>query len=423
MPRKSRDASIESKTARSRLPLRHGAYFRLIEPGLHLGYRKLATGPGTWIVRRYAGKGRYTTDNLRTADGALVLADDHGEADGARVMTFAQAQRAARPQRRPAGSLTVGECLDDYVAYLAARSERSAAAARSKIEGLIRPELGNVKVSTLTSTRLRQWRDALAAAPPRTRRGDFRPAPSTEDGRRARKVSTNRTLTVLRAALNLAFREGKVESDLEWRRVKAFGGVESARARYLTVAEAQQLMNACDPNFRKLVRAALETGCRYQELARLQCHDFNVAAGTVAIRQSKSGKPRHVILTAEGAAFFREVCAGRGSDAIIFTRDDGAPWADSNQTQRMQVACKHARIAPPIGFHGLRHTWASLAVMAGVPLMVVAQQLGHRDTQMVQRHYAHLAASFVTDAIRAGAPRFEFKPDRKVATLSPRGTR
>ena len=55
--------------------------------------------------------------------------------------------------------------------------------------------------------------------------------------------------------------------------------------------------------------------------------------------------------------------------------------------------------------------------MAGTPLMVVARQLGHRDTRMVERHYGHLAPDYITDAIRAGAPRFGFKPDAKVVPL------
>jgi hypothetical protein len=44
--------------------------------------------------------------------------------------------------------------------------------------------------------------------------------------------------------------------------------------------------------------------------------------------------------------------------------------------------------------------------MNGVPLMVVAKNLGHADTRMVEKHYGHLAPSYVADAIRAGAPRF-----------------
>src|SRR5262245_32224786 len=105
MPRKVRDSNLETRTARARLRVAHKPYFRLIEPGLHLGYRKLASGPGTWLARRYIGDGRYAAENLRTADGALVLADDFQDADGARVLSFAQAQQAARGrgQRRTAG--------------------------------------------------------------------------------------------------------------------------------------------------------------------------------------------------------------------------------------------------------------------------------------------------------------------------------
>jgi integrase len=402
MSRKTSDASIESRTARGRLAVRHGPYFRRVEPGLFIGYRKLPSGPGTWIARRYAGGGAYVTENLRTPTGALVLADDDSEADGIHVMTFGQAQRAARPQRRPAGSITVGDVLDDYLSHLAARSARSL----PKAEKHIRPALGDVKVSALTSERLRRWHDDLARSPRLTRGGGALPLPSTDDGRRARKASANRVLTVLKAALNLAFRDEKITGDQPWRRVKPFAGVGAARVRYLTIAESKRLLNACDANFRQLVRAALETGARYQEIARLRCHDFNGDAGTVAIRQSKSGKPRHVVLTTEGVEFFRQVCVGRSGDALIFTRDDGAAWGDSNQVPRMKAACARGRINPPIGFHGLRHSWASLAVMNGAPLMVVAKQLGHKDTSMVEAFYGHLSQTFITEAIRAAAPRF-----------------
>ena len=53
MPRQVRNSSLESRAARGRLRVQHKPFYRLIEPGLHLGYRKLASGPGTWIARRY----------------------------------------------------------------------------------------------------------------------------------------------------------------------------------------------------------------------------------------------------------------------------------------------------------------------------------------------------------------------------------
>ena len=58
-----------------------------------------------------------------------------------------------------------------------------------------------------------------------------------------------------------------------------------------------------------------------------------------------------------------------------------------------------------------------LAVMGGMPLMVVARNLGHADTRMVERHYGHMSPDFVADAIRKSAPRFGFTPDPKLAAF------
>jgi integrase len=104
-------------------------------------------------------------------------------------------------------------------------------------------------------------------------------------------------------------------------------------------------------------------------------------------------------LSDEGTQFFAMLCAGRAGDEVLF------PWSKSAQRRALKAALTRAKITPPITFHGLRHTWASLAIMHGVPLIVVAQNLGHRDTRMCERHYGHLAKSFIADAIRAG-PRF-----------------
>jgi integrase len=223
---------------------------------------------------------------------------------------------------------------------------------------------------------------------------------------------------MLKAALNYAFDEGHVSNRDAWgRKLKPFRDVEVARVRYLTIAEAKRLVNACEAEFRPLVRAALETGCRYGELTRLEVQDFNLDSHTVAIRKSKSGKPRHVVLTEEGASFFHQHCAGRAGGEPMFSHADGSPWQKSEQSRPMREACEHARIIPPISFHILRHTWASLAVMARVPLLVVAKNLGHKDTRMVEHHYGHLAPSFITEAIRAGAPVYGIEASKGVVPL------
>ena len=148
-------------------------------------------------------------------------------------------------------------------------------------------------------------------------------------------------------------------------------------------------MNASEPDFRLLVWGALETGARYGELCRMVAGDFNPDAGTVHVLKSKSGREPHIVLTEEGAAFFRDLTAGRPKDGFIFMRASGEQWLAVHQKRRMIDACKNGSITPRISFHGLRHTWASHAVMAGVPLMVVARNLGHTSTKMVEKHYGH----------------------------------
>jgi len=342
------------------------------------------------------------------------------------VLSFEQADAKARamvetPANGKIERLTVRQALNRYIEHKRTLGQPVGdVTSRSSVH--ILPSLGNCVVAELTAEQLRRWLATMAAAPAQSRPKDGKPkyqaAPVGDDPKRARRASANRVLTMLKAALNHAFDEGHVSNRDAWgRKLKPFRGVEVARVRYLTVAEAQRLINASDPEFRPLVRAALETGCRYSELTRLEVHDFNPDTSTVAIRKSKSGKPRHVILTPEGAEFFQQQYAGRRGSEMMFRHDDGSRWNKSEQSRPMQEACEHAKITPGVSFHILRHTWASLAVMAGVPLLVVAKNLGHTDTRMVEKHYGHLAPSYIADAIRAGAPRFGRVTPSKVVPL------
>ena len=423
MPRRVRDATLDTREARNRLKIRGKPYWRLIEPGMHIGYRRLKGRAGSWSVRHYLGTQSYEIE-------VIGVADDLSDADGVAILSFWQAQEKAR-ERMVArahtaagkhGPLTVGAAMDRYIQELD-DGGRQTSDARYCDRAFVRPALGDVLVADLRADILRKWHADVAKAPVRlrTRAGEKQrhaPLDNDPEAKRRRRATANRQLTVVKAALNRLWREGKVPSNAEWSRVKPFKSVDAARVRYLTVAEAKRLINACEPGFRRLVEAALQTGCRYSELAALQVHDFNPDSGTIAIRKSKTDKPRHVVLTDEGVSFFRQLCAGRAGNEPMLRKTAGDAWGRWHQKALMREACDNAKIAPRLGFHGLRHTWASLAVMNGVPLLVVAKNLGHADTRMVEKHYGHLAPSYIADAIRAGAPKFGFKPDQKLATLA-----
>jgi integrase len=344
------------------------------------------------------------------------------------ILSFAQAQEAARDwfsdlARQDGGKgiapFTVSDVVDAYIAFLEneGRSADAVADTRRRDKAFIRPALGHIEARSLTPDILRKWRDSLAKAAPRvrTRPGEKQKYRKAGYDQRARRASANRNWTLLRAALNHAFQTDKIDSDKAWRKVKPYKGVEIARVRYLSLAECERLINACDPCFRPLIQAALLTGGRYGQLITLTVSDFNPDAATVTMRTRKGDgavKAYHVHLTAEAVDFFRAACARRGSAKdLIFRRGDGGPWLNSHQVRPMAEASRHAKIDPAVHFHLLRHTWASHAVMNGVPLLVVAGNLGHTDTRMVEKHYGHLAPGYRADEIRKGAPTFGIKAD------------
>jgi integrase len=424
MPRTLQDTKLDTRTARWRLKQSREPYWRSISEGLGIGYRKGIKG-GTWRARHYSPEHGYRYAPIGTAD-------DLAEGDGVHVLSFAQAQEAARKWfaelaqqdcGAEVGPLTVSDVLDAYIAFLEneGRSADAVADARRRDKVFIRPAVGHIQARSLTPDILRKWRDSLAKAAPRlrTRPGEKQKYSAAGSDQRARRASANRNWTVLRAALNHAFQSDKLESDKAWRKVKPFKGVETARVRYLSLAECTRLINACDPPFRPLVEAALLTGGRYGQLIALTVGDFNPDAATLTMRTRKGDgavKAYHVHLTAEAVEFFRAACARRGSAKdLIFTRADGGPWLHSHQVRPIAEASRRAKIDPAAHFHLLRHTWASHAVMNGVPLLVVAGNLGHTDTRMVEKHYGHLAPSYRADEIRKGAPTFGIKTD--IATL------
>ena len=412
MARAARNSTLETRSARARLRIRRAPYFAKIAKGLRLGYYRGSVA-GSWIARCYRGAGVYITE-------ALGVADDTLDADGITVFDYWQAQERARGwgerQRLIAagmlreGTYTVANAVTDYLAEITAeKSPAAVQGAKYVLDAWVLPELGAIQVDRLTTDRINRWRNKLATQPKRVRskrtaaEPATRPTADNEDARRARKASANRILTMLKAALNRAFHADRVCSDIAWRKVKPFKRVDEAVVRYLGVAEARRLVRSCPEDLQKLVQAALLTGCRYSELARLKCSNFNSDSGTLAIRLAK-GKLRHVVLTDEAKAFFAEWTQDKSPADHVFLRADKGVWGPSHQKRPLDEASDRAGIAPAVNFHILRHTHGSHLAMSGVPMGVVAAQLGHADTRMTEKHYAHLAPSYVAQTIRANFP-------------------
>lgn len=408
MARIARDARIETRDARARLKNRHEPYWRSINPGLAVGYRKGARG-GVWRVRVRVGDAyRY---------GTLGTADDHADADGITVLSYAQATRLAldyadqhehsddqHADLPQAGHYTVGMAMRAYMQRMKIES-KSHSQTQRVVDAHILPTLQDRPVAALTHTEIKRWLDKIVTAPVRVRGKSVTRDIDIDDreAMRKRKATANRILTVLKAALNYAYEHGRVRSADAWRRVKPYRGVDAPRVRHLSSDECVALLHACDDDLRALVRGALETGCRFGELAQMRADDYS--DGVVHVRESKSGRARHVPLTAAGRDFFDALTTDRRRSELIFTRA-GEPWSKGLYTRPLRQACERAEIDPPASFHILRHTYGSLLAARGVPLQVIASAMGHADTRMTARHYAHLLPSYIADQIRANLPSF-----------------
>ncbi|MBS1941292.1 MAG: site-specific integrase [Bacteroidetes bacterium] len=396
-------------------------------------YRPGDGSAGSWIARLHDSEaGKHRTRRLGTAD-------DLAEADGVEVLSFAQAQAKAREwfdrarldngEELPGrGPFTVADAWALYREDCVRRGVKALGRLDCGAKLYILPALGEAEVEKLTQTRIEKWHAALAEAAPRRRAKKFAdkvaegPKPRTDEEKRKRRSSANRILTILKTALNLAKKKRKVTCTADtWREVGPHGNADAARVRFLNLEEQVRLVNACGPDFRRIVQAGLFTGARFGELVRLKVEDFDPKNESVFIAPGKSGKGRHVALTEEASAFFKETVAGLEGGTLLFTHEafegmrrivpktnEPVPkvhraWKKSEQQRPMATACKVAKIAP-LGFHQLRHSYASALVNAGVPLAFIAQQLGHSDTRMVEKHYGHLAPSALKDAIRKLAP-------------------
>jgi integrase len=316
-------------------------------------------------VRRYIDDAQNRTAQYGLYRVATIgLADDFQDGVGKSYVEALQAALSAGgadtagSTARGDRQVTVADAVHAYIAWLKVH-RKTARDAELRAEAHIFPRLGHFKLKNLTTTTLNSWRDELAASGPRLRTRKGQPVshaapPTNDEEKRARQNSANRVLTILKAALNKAFIDGRTNDDVAWRRLKTFRNVNAARPGHLTTEEAQRLINAADASsgFRDLVNGALMTGARYGELTALRCRDF--AHGKVHVARSKSGKPRDIVLTDECAAFFAALTAGRAPEERVFTRADGAPWAHGHQTRPMLEACARASIKPAIGFHALR---------------------------------------------------------------------
>ena len=103
---------------------------------------------------------------------------------------------------------------------------------------------------------------------------------------------------------------------------------------------------------------------------------------------------------------------GKTGDELVLTRQDGTAWGHNYHVRALDAACKVAKVKPVVSFHELRHTYASHLAQAGVDLLTISKLLGHADTRITAKHYAHLADKTLALAVTK-LPAFTASPKQQ----------
>jgi integrase len=414
MARKVSFSALESRSARLRLKIRRRPYAGpSLARGISLMYRRNKTN-GTWVLKASNGHGAYWTKGF-------ALADDFEDGDGKNVLTFYQAQdaakRLARGEDGSAGTapITVDGALKDYRRDLEARNANpyNAESPRAHLTKILLAK----PVQLLTAAELRKWRDSLL--------GKIAPA------------TINRVCRCLFAALELARQhDERIQNRQAWELgLACLPDATGARNVILSDDKVRDFVSAAyalDDGFGLLSDVLAITGARPSQTVRLRVEDLHDHPVQPKLMMPKSGKgggrnrakkkaERYSVpITVQLAARLRAAAKGRDQGAPLLTRSDGSPWhKHPAQTYHLLVdkVVTAVGLGPEVTMYALRHSSIVRMLLANVPIRLIAS-LHNTGVAMIERNYSRYITEHSDDISRKALLQHELPDGDNVVALA-----
>lgn len=348
-----------------------------------------------------SNKGRRRVGSLtsrKRADGSVVYRVRWSDHTGRHSRTFTDEHQAEvfmlRLERdishglyQPPTKRTVSESLDIYLE----RSRRDKApgtlrAYRQHARDYIKPYIGRVKLSNLTTPLVQQWIDRLL------RETDLTGS------------TIRRAAQVLSGCCREAAQMGEIERN-------PVTGVRLPRENKVTttvwtIEEIRAVLEALadeEPRWYGLYVLALTTGMRPGELRALMWDSVDLDHGIIHVRRTmsideggsstvrdgtKSGRDRMVVIDDGVAEVLRRIPR---RNEFVFPGEHVDALAASSWRQFHERLCKKARVRT-IRLHDLRHANATISLYLGTSSKVVSERLGHSTVRMTLDRYTHVVA-------------------------------
>lgn len=442
MTKRVRDTILDSPTARAKLKMQSKPYFRAIDRGLHLGYRKGKTG-GTWVARRYLGDERYAVE-------ALGRADDRLAANGTTILTFQQAQDRARGRIKEVEeaeriaalgpAISVRSAISAYIEGCEAREAkyRNGLALRRQTRSrltkhVLSKALADKAIQALTVDDLQTWRSDTAAiltdGSVRRITNDFRAALNAVVRRYAAQLPSTITMTIrngLAAQTSSApvAREAQILPDADVRRI-------------VTVAADIDASGGWDGDLYRLVLVLAATGLRFSQVTRMTVADVQVEQNRLMVPVSRKGTGiRHtshigVRVAPDVIAALRPALVGRrGTEMLLmrprwqlvtvgkFMKTGRVLWGSASEMHLPWVATlEKAGLPTDLVPYALRHSSIVRGLKANLPIRLVAA-LHDTSTAMIEAHYSAFIVTALDDLAALAAVSLVTPPPAQIRSVA-----
>jgi integrase len=400
MARKVSFSALESRSARLRLKIRRRPYSGpSLARGIALMYRRNKTN-GTWVLKVSDGHGAYWTKGF-------ALSDDFEDSDGKAVLTFYEAQDAAKKLARGENGsadnapITVDGALKDYRRDLISRNANPYNADWPRLH--LTSVLLSKPAALLTASELKKWRDSLLGTM----------APST----------INRLCRCLCAALEQAAQHDKRLQNQEAWQIGLAGLPNAQEVRNVIISDDKvlELIAAAyrlDHQFGLLTDTLAITGARPSQAVRLRVEDLHnhpprpklmmpkSAKGGGRNRSVKKTERYSVPITTQLAAKLKAAAKGHVDDAPLLLQSDGRPWDKNpgqNYHRRVDKVVAAIGLDPAeVTMYCLRHSSIVRMLLRNVPIRLVAS-LHNTSVAMIEKHYSrYITEHSIDDITRAG---------------------
>lgn len=319
----------------------------------------------------------------RTGEGARTLAEKRARAEAKRQAAEEAKALAARE------AVTFGHVFAE--SYIPAQAGNKTEASIVKEQGFFRnwiaPVIGEKPIRDVSPFDLERIKKNMAGA-----------------GRSPK--TAHYVLATIRQVFNFASRNGLYGGGNPVSLVKKPSS-DNRRVRFLSLPEAETLLAALKervPNVHDMALLSLQCGLRAGEIFSLTWQDVDLDRDMLTLRDTKSGRTRHVPMTAKARAMLMERRQDGGAGLVFPSTRGGRITSMSNVYQQVVdglgfndgIEDRRQRVV----FHTLRHTYASWLVERGVDIYTVKELLGHASLAMTSR-YAHLAPDTLRRAVKA----------------------